>query len=91
MHISKLEAARRQLEAAIRLFFLNGDPVAIHTLTGAARGLLGDLSHAEGKKGLLDTYFFPYVRPEIAPLTPSQRLRRLARRAARLGLDRRQA
>ena len=64
MHVSKLDAARRQLESAIRLFFLNGDPVAIHTLTGAARGLLGDLSRAEGKKGLLDTYFFPFVRPE---------------------------
>jgi hypothetical protein len=36
LKISKLDAAKRQLEVAIRLYFYFGDPVAIHTLTAAA-------------------------------------------------------
>ncbi len=35
--ISKLEAANRQLCTAIRLFFDNGDAIAIHSLACAAR------------------------------------------------------
>jgi hypothetical protein len=34
--LSKLEAAERQLREAIFLFFERRDPVAIHSLTGAA-------------------------------------------------------
>jgi hypothetical protein len=40
LHISKLDAAKRQLEVAIRLYFAWGDPVAIHTLAAAAINLL---------------------------------------------------
>jgi hypothetical protein len=29
--VSKLDAAKRQLETAIRLYFSDGDPVSIHT------------------------------------------------------------
>ena len=33
IRIGKLDAARRQLQAAITLWFNDGDPVAIHYLT----------------------------------------------------------
>src|SRR5712692_11716002 len=35
--ITKLEAAHRQLTTAIRMFFADGDAVAVHTLACAAR------------------------------------------------------
>jgi hypothetical protein len=40
IYISKLDAAKRQLDVAINLFFKNGDPVSIHTLTAAAYDVL---------------------------------------------------
>ncbi|MDD5618103.1 MAG: hypothetical protein PHG69_03325, partial [Candidatus Omnitrophica bacterium] len=40
IYISKLDAAKRQLDVAINLFFKNGDPVSIHTLTAAAYDIL---------------------------------------------------
>jgi hypothetical protein len=42
--ISKMDAARRQLETAIRLYFNAGDPVSIHTLGVAAHTLLTGLT-----------------------------------------------
>jgi len=44
--ISKLDAARRQLETAITLWFNDGDPVSIHTLASAAY----EIVHAVSKK-----------------------------------------
>ena len=41
--ITKIDAAQRQLETAIRLFFEEADSVSIHTLTAAAHGVLHDL------------------------------------------------
>ena len=35
LHVTKLDAARRQLETAITLWFHDGDPVSIHTLAAA--------------------------------------------------------
>ena len=43
IRVTKLEAACRQLDAAIRLLFEQSDPVATHTLVGAASILLSDL------------------------------------------------
>jgi hypothetical protein len=40
---SKMEAARRQLNTAIWLWFKDGDMASVHTLTGAAFGILHDL------------------------------------------------
>jgi hypothetical protein len=42
--LDKLEAARRQLECAIRLVAAEDDELAIHTLVMAAYGILEDLS-----------------------------------------------
>jgi hypothetical protein len=44
--IEKSEAARRQLECAIRLLAAHEDELAVHTLTMAAFGILNDLTAA---------------------------------------------
>ncbi|MDD5411815.1 MAG: hypothetical protein PHF31_10450 [Methylobacter sp.] len=41
--ITKLDAARRQLHVAIMLLFDDGDPIAVHTLVGAASVIISDL------------------------------------------------
>jgi hypothetical protein len=41
--LTKTEAATRQLHLAVELYFQDADPLAIHTLAGAAHGLTGDL------------------------------------------------
>jgi len=46
--ITKLEAARRQLNTAIMLWFADGDPVSIHTLAYAAYEII----HAVSKQRL---------------------------------------
>jgi hypothetical protein len=51
--ISKLDAARRQIETVIRLYFCNGDPVSIHTLTAASYNMLKDLNKKRGGTPLM--------------------------------------
>lgn len=55
--ISKLDAARQQLRTAIRLWFLEGDAVAIHTLVCAAYEILHFISKKRkpDREGLFDT------------------------------------
>jgi hypothetical protein len=48
IRINKIEAAQRQLDAAIRRLFANEDPVAIHTLAMAAFRILRDLAIKNG-------------------------------------------
>src|SRR2546422_593555 len=48
LKISKLDAARRQMETAIRLYFHEADPASIHTLVAAAYTILQDLNKARG-------------------------------------------
>ena len=43
LQVEKLDAANRQPNFAIDLFFSGGDPVCVHTLAGAASILLSDL------------------------------------------------
>ena len=50
IYISKLDAAKRQLETAINFFFRSGDPVSIHSLTGAAFQILEDICLKKGVK-----------------------------------------
>jgi len=47
--ITKLEAARRQLNTALELWFDDGDPVAIHTLAYAAYEIIHVLSKKNGR------------------------------------------
>lgn len=53
LKISKLDAVRRQLETAIRLYFSNGDPVSIHTLAAAAYNITRDINKKMGSSPLL--------------------------------------
>jgi hypothetical protein len=63
LKVSKTDAAKRQLEAAIRLWFFDGDPVSIHTLAAAAHQLVHDLGKARGMGTILRD--LPDVRPEF--------------------------
>jgi hypothetical protein len=49
--VDKLNAARRQLESAITMFFENWDVVSQHTLISAAYGVLYDLGKQRGIDG----------------------------------------
>jgi hypothetical protein len=50
LYFSKMESARRQLVTAIWLWFKGADIVSVHSVTGAAFGILHDLSQHR-KKG----------------------------------------
>lgn len=65
LHVTKLAAAKRQLQAAIRMFFLDEDELAIHTIASAAYGLLKDLKRDHGQNEAADSYrttFFYLIR-----------------------------
>lgn len=67
IQLSKLDCARRQLETAIRLYFLEQDPVSTHTLISASRQLLLDLSRASQPSVTLllsDEHIKPEMRGE---------------------------
>lgn len=51
--VSRIDVARRQVSAAIRLFFERRDPVAVHTLVAAGHQILTDSGNAVGILGLL--------------------------------------
>jgi len=68
INISKLDAAKRQLDVAVSMFFKNADAIAVHTLTAASHQILMDLGKLEGifsvikgnpfiKKGMEKEYF----------------------------------
>ena len=65
LQISKLDAAKRQLEMAIVLYFHEADPVSIHTLTAAAYNIIRDIN---AKRGGLPMYvkglFFSIIKEE---------------------------
>ena len=63
--ISKLDAAKRQLETAILLYFNSADPVSIHTLTGAAHGILTNLIENKGGSSLIKLYVKTYIKKEF--------------------------
>lgn len=48
IQISKLAAAQRQLDAAIRMFFKREDELAIHTVAAAAFQILRDVTKQRG-------------------------------------------
>lgn len=60
--VNKIEAARRQIDAGIRMVFSNEDPVAIHTLVGAALRILRDLASKRG-----DSYMHNFSEAMIKP------------------------
>jgi hypothetical protein len=62
--ITKLEAARRSLAVAVRLFFDRDDPVAVHTLAAAAQGVIRDLARARNLKHTSLLHDHPEVPPQ---------------------------
>jgi hypothetical protein len=62
--ISKLDAARRQLETTVRLYFSEADPVSIHTLMSAAYQVLLDVNCARGGSPMLKEQIPTWVRPD---------------------------
>lgn len=62
--ISKLDAARRQLDTAIRLYFMESDPVSVHTLAAASFEILKDLDEHGPNTGTFYDHIEKQVRPE---------------------------
>lgn len=56
VHVTKFAAAERQLRAALRLFFVEEDELAIHTIASAAYRLLVDLKDDRGMDEAADTH-----------------------------------
>jgi hypothetical protein len=52
--IHKLDVAKRQLVAAIRLFFQGYDPIVVYSLAHNAREILAEICHYENKSGITD-------------------------------------
>ncbi|HEY1769777.1 MAG TPA: hypothetical protein VGG02_05935 [Chthoniobacterales bacterium] len=70
--LSKIDAARRQIESAIWLWFVDGDIVSVHTLTSAAHRLLLELAHIWGVNSLpLTSAYLPEGRKQKKPATPT--------------------
>lgn len=59
--ITKVDVAERQLRAAIRMFFEEQDPVAVHTVAAAGHQVLVDMARLNGLDSLL--------KPRNAPVS----------------------
>jgi len=64
IYVSKLDAAKRQLEMAIRLFLNNEDVVSTHTLVAAAHEILRNLCGKQGKGSYLKDTMLKMIKPE---------------------------
>lgn len=51
--VTKMDAARRQLKTALRLWFVDGDPVSIHSLLAASHEIIHRLFRLKGHRGLI--------------------------------------
>jgi hypothetical protein len=62
VRIDKLEAARRQIDAAIRMTFNDEDAIAIHSVAAAAHRIIKDLCE---QRGDVESYlmFTDWIRP----------------------------
>lgn len=67
MQVTKIEAAKRQLNAAIRMLFSEEDPIVVHTLVGAASTIFTDLIRIQAPHKSWDK-----LAQEANNITPSQ-------------------
>lgn len=51
LRLTKPEAARRQLETAVEMWFHGGEPISIHTLAAAAHRVVHDVAEHRGLEG----------------------------------------
>jgi hypothetical protein len=63
IQVNKINAVHRQINTAIRMWFADDDPVAIHTLVAAAHELLHTLFKRAGLSGLL--FDSPAIKEEF--------------------------
>jgi len=61
--VSKLEAARCQLETAINLYFHEGDQISIHTLACAAHEIVQSINRGKGDKPTLKDSLKQNIKP----------------------------
>jgi hypothetical protein len=66
IQVSKIEAAQRQIDAAIKMLFRNDDPIAVHTVIAAACRIVRDLSKQA------DTPGWKQVMASIRPETENE-------------------
>jgi len=64
MNISKLDAAKRQLDSAITFYFRDGDPVSMHTLTAAAHEILMVLGKQENVESIIKGHGLKIIKEE---------------------------
>lgn len=64
INISKLDAARRQLDSSILYFFNDYDPVSIHALTRAAHEVLEAISKKQGINSVILEGIKKFVRTD---------------------------
>ncbi len=62
--IDKMDAARRQLEAAVGLLLDGADPVPVHTVVSAADQIVSDVASKRGIKLFVEEAFKTYFKPE---------------------------
>ena len=60
--ITKIDAAKSQLETAIILYFSNSDPISVHTLSAASHEIIQTLCKPKGIKSAIKD--FDAVKPE---------------------------
>jgi hypothetical protein len=65
LHISKLDAVRRQLETAVVLYFHEDDPVSIHTLTCAGYEILRGVTRARKGRRMMKDWARDYLVPKF--------------------------
>ena len=71
MQVTKFDAIRAQLDAAIEMYFLSGNPIATHTLAAAAYNALRDIAKHEGAE-------HPFLKVEyLESLSETERQRTL--------------
>ena len=63
LRLTKADAAKRQLETAIQLWFHDGEPTSIHALAAAAHQILDDLGKIRGGRTMFRSA--AYVRPDF--------------------------
>jgi hypothetical protein len=56
VHVTKLTAAKRQLQAAIRMYFQPEDGLAVHTVAAAVYGLLKGIKNSRGMNEAADAH-----------------------------------
>jgi hypothetical protein len=62
--ISKLDAAKRQLETTISLFFQEADPVSVHSLARASHEILEAVCKKQGHNSILEEGFEKWIKKD---------------------------